>query len=71
MRKHINGILQKTSDDLIDLIERMLAKDASARIEVLDIYDHPWMVKHRNRAENWSDGEQADDSSASLESQTS
>jgi len=71
MRRHINGILQKTSDDFVDLIEKMLTKEAATRIEVLDIYDHPWMVRYRNKAENWSDEDNVADSSSSLESQTS
>jgi len=48
----------------------MLTKEQSTRIEVLDIYEHPWMVRYRNKAENWSD-EDNPDSSSSLESQTS
>jgi serine/threonine protein kinase len=67
LRRHINGILQKTSDDLIDLIESMLKKEATERIEVLQIFEHPWMVKYRAKAEKWSDDEgDESDSSSSL-----
>jgi hypothetical protein len=48
----------------------MLAKVAGDRIEVLDIYDHPWMVKFRTKAENWSD-EEVSNSSSSLASNVS
>ena len=36
-------MLKSTSDDLIDLIDRMLKKDPESRIDNLEIFDHPWM----------------------------
>ena len=43
----------------------MLKKDATERIEILDIYEHPWMVKYRTKAERWSDDEMDESESSS------
>ena len=40
-------MLKSTSDDLIDLIDRMLKKDPESRIDNLEIFDHPWIKKYR------------------------
>ena len=57
---------------MIDLIEKMLKKDAAERIEILDIFEHPWMVKYRTKAEKWSDDEREEsDSSSSIASNLS
>lgn len=45
-RKHINTLLKKVSDNLIDLLEQMLNKDVNQRIAMLEIYDHPWIKKY-------------------------
>ena len=44
----------------------MLKKDPTERIEILEIYEHPWMAKYRAKAEKWSDdeGDQSDSSSS-------
>jgi serine/threonine protein kinase len=46
-RKALNIMLSKISDDLIDLIDLMLLKDPSKRIDILRIYEHPWIVKFK------------------------
>ncbi len=59
-RKALNILLQKISDDLIELLEIMLHKDPSKRIDILRIYEHPWIVKFKQKFEKWSDdGEQS------------
>ena len=55
----MNSLLRKTSDDLIDLIEQMLHKEWGKRIDMLGIYDHPWIVKYKRRDERGSDDEDA------------
>ena len=44
----------------------MLKKEATERIEILQIYEHPWMVKYRAKAEKWSDDEGDESESSSL-----
>ena len=39
-------MLKNTSDDLIDLIEKMLHKDPEQRIDNLSIFEHPWIMKY-------------------------
>ena len=63
-RRHLNSILRKTSDDLIDLVEKMLSKDPEKRIDMIEIYEHPWMEKYRLKEEKWSDEEQSSSSSS-------
>jgi len=53
----MNSLLRKTSDELIDLIEQMLHKEWGKRIDMLGIYDHPWIVKYKRRDERDSDVE--------------
>ena len=48
-------LLRRTTDDLIDLIEQMLCKDWGKRIDMLSIYDHPWIVKYKRKHEMDSD----------------
>jgi serine/threonine protein kinase len=45
-RRHMNSLLSKVSDNLIDLLELMLHKEVSKRIAMLEIYDHPWIKKY-------------------------
>lgn len=45
----MNVMLRKTSDNLIDLIEQMLGKDANSRISMLEIFDHPWIKKYNKK----------------------
>ena len=40
-------MLKNTSDDLIDLIDRMLKKDPEQRIDNLEVFEHPWIKKYR------------------------
>ena len=40
-------MLKNTSDDLIDLIEKMLKKDPEQRIDNLSVFEHPWIMKYR------------------------
>lgn len=47
----MNNLLRKTSDDLIDLLEQMLCKNMSQRIDMLGIYDHPWIIKYKRKDE--------------------
>jgi len=35
----------------------MLCKDPEKRIEMLDIFDHPFIQKYKLRDEKWSDEE--------------
>ena len=46
-RKALNILLSKISDDLIDLIDQMLQKDPLKRIDILRIYEHPWIIKFK------------------------
>ena len=48
-RRELNARLKKISDECIDLIEIMLNKDPAKRIDMIDIFDHPFMQKHKNR----------------------
>jgi serine/threonine protein kinase len=45
-RRELNNRLRKLSDECIDLIELMLCKEPSNRIDLVDIFDHPFMRKH-------------------------
>lgn len=38
--------LRKLSDECIDLIVKMLEKDPNKRIEMIGIFDHPWINRH-------------------------
>lgn len=42
-------MLRKASDNLIDLIEQMLHKDAATRITMLEVFDHPWIRKYNRK----------------------
>lgn len=48
-RKHLNNLLRKVSDNLIDLLESMLNKDVSQRLSMLEVYDHPWIKKYHRK----------------------
>jgi len=48
-RRHLNNLLRKVSDNLIDLLELMLNKDVSKRIAMLEIYDHPWIKRYHRK----------------------
>ena len=48
-RKHMNNLLRKVSDNLIDLLEAMLNKDVSQRLSMLEVYDHPWIKKYHRK----------------------
>ena len=37
------------SDDLIDLLLKMLEKDPNKRIELIDIFEHPWITKFKDK----------------------
>jgi len=56
-RRDLNTTLRKTSDSLIDLLERMLCKDPIERIDMLQIFDHPWITKYSRKYEESSDEE--------------
>ena len=43
MRRELNRKLKKCTDECIDLLEKMLCKDPVQRIEMLDIFDHPFI----------------------------
>jgi hypothetical protein len=43
----------------------MLQKDPTKRIDILKIYEHPWIVKYKHRFEKWSDDEEGVKSSTS------
>lgn len=49
MRRELNGKLRKISDDCIDLLERMLKKEPETRINIIEIYEHPWIEKYKFR----------------------
>jgi hypothetical protein len=44
----------------------MLCKDWGKRIDMLNIYDHPWIVKYKRKHEVDSDDREDDSSSSSL-----
>mmetsp|Transcript_24026 Transcript_24026/g.23667 ORF Transcript_24026/g.23667 Transcript_24026/m.23667 type:complete len:126 (+) Transcript_24026:1023-1400(+) len=44
---HLNKKELGISSDCQDLIERMLKKDAAQRIQMRDIFMHPWVEKYR------------------------
>lgn len=46
------------SDELIDLILKMLEKDPNERIDVHSIYQHSWMQKYKAKLECWTDSEE-------------
>ena len=54
-----------TSDDVIDLIEKMLDKDPITRIDMIKVNEHPWIVKYKTKAERWSDEESLSSTSGS------
>ena len=58
-RKALNLLLRNLSDDLIDLIDKMVQKDPTKRIDILNIYEHPWIVKYKHKFEKWSDDEKS------------
>ena len=37
----------------------MLHKDPLQRIEMIEIFEHPWIQKYKKRAEHWSDDEES------------
>ena len=43
----MNSVLRNTSNDLIDLIEKMLTKDPAERIDMIKLLDHPWILKYK------------------------
>ena len=45
-------MLRNTSNDLIDLIEKMLTKDPAERIDMIKLLDHPWILKYKLRDED-------------------
>jgi|APSaa5957512535_1039671.scaffolds.fasta_scaffold68400_2 serine/threonine protein kinase len=53
-RKALNYKLRKISDECIDLIEKMLHKDPNQRIDMIEIFEHPWMIKYK-KLDEWSD----------------
>lgn len=56
-RLEMNNLLRKTSNELIDLILKMLNKDPEERIPIIEIYEHPWIQKYRSKLDKWSDSE--------------
>lgn len=60
-RRNLNIILRKTSNELIDLIERMLLKDPHERIDMMQILSHPWVEKYKLRDEE-SEPEESEES---------
>ena len=66
-RRELNKRLRKVSDDCIDLMEQMLHKDPVKRIEMIEIFEHPWIQKYKKRAEHWSDDDEESTPSESLE----
>lgn len=46
-KKLLNSRLKTISDECIDLVEKMLCKEPSNRIDLIDIYDHPFVTKHK------------------------
>lgn len=53
-RRHLNGILKRTSDELIDLVEGMLEKCPLARLDMIRIYEHPWIMRYKLKDERES-----------------
>ena len=54
-RRDLNITLRRTSDNLIDLLDRMLCKNPQERIDMLQIFDHPWITKYSRKYENSDD----------------
>lgn len=48
-RKLLHMRLRKLSDECIDLIVKMLEKDPNKRIEMIDIFEHPWINMHMDQ----------------------
>lgn len=46
-RRQLNERLKKISDECIDLLMKMLQKDPNERIELIDIFEHPFIIKHK------------------------
>lgn len=63
-RRELNMTLRKTSDNLIDLLNRMLCKNPLERIDMLQIFDHPWITKYSKKYEDSSDEDQQSSSSS-------
>lgn len=59
-RKALNILLKSTSDELIDLIERMLKKDPEQRIDNFEVFEHPWIKRYKNKDDYWSDDDDDD-----------
>ena len=66
-RRNLNISLRKISDNLIDLLEKMLCKDPYKRIDMLQIFDHPWITKYSRKYELSSDEERLSSSTESVE----
>lgn len=61
-------MLKSTSDELIDLIDKMLKKDPDQRIDNLEIFDHPWIKKYRyNRFGDDYGSEEEDESKSKID----
>ena len=57
-RRHLNGLLKRTSDELIDLVEGMLEKSPLDRLDMIKIFEHPWILRYKlkDERESSSDG---------------
>ena len=53
-RRHLNSILKRTSDELIDLVEGMLEKSPLDRFDMIKIYEHPWIMRYKLKGEQES-----------------
>jgi len=52
-RKQLNSRLKRISDNCLDLLMKMLDKDPAKRIELIDIFEHPWIVDHKEKNYNY------------------
>jgi serine/threonine protein kinase len=70
-KKELNSRLKKVSEECIDLIEKMLCKDPCKRIEMIDIFDHPFIQKYKMREIAESDEEFEETESSAEEEEDS
>jgi len=48
-RKALNYKLKSLSENAIDLLQKMLHKDPLKRIDMIGVFEHPWMIKYERK----------------------
>lgn len=70
-RRQTNCRLRMVSEDCIDLILKMLEKDPAKRIEMIEVFEHPWVVKQKHPISSSSVLDPDSDSESEAESSQS